>query len=180
MTPKTLQAFLHRHIPATAALGLEVVASDEEKTVLSAPHAPNRNHKNTVFGGSIALVATACGWAAVHTHFPRSRRQYRDTTGRNPLPTSGAQRSERRYPQRRRRRLAGNARHVRPPRQRKNRLENGSVFGGRAGGGLYRNVCGIEKLNAESFRRPPFLSRRMCSAVAPDCRDLPRKERKAV
>ena len=72
MTPKTLQAFLHRHIPATAALGLEVVASDEEKTVLSAPHAPNRNHKNTVFGGSIALVATTCGWAAVHTHFPEA------------------------------------------------------------------------------------------------------------
>lgn len=72
MTPKTLQAFLHRHIPATAALGLEVVASDEEKTVLSAPHTPNRNHKNTVFGGSIALVATTCGWAAVHTHFPEA------------------------------------------------------------------------------------------------------------
>ena len=72
MTPKTLQAFLHRHIPATAALGLEVVASDEEKTVLSAPYAPNRNHKNTVFGGSTALGATVCGWALVHLNCPEA------------------------------------------------------------------------------------------------------------
>ena len=177
MTPKTLQAFLHRHIPATAALGLEVVASDEEKTVLSAPHAPNRNHKNTVFGGSIALVATTCGWAAVHTHFP-------EADGNIVI-----QQGETRYLRPARNGLNAVTRSAGaedwqemrdPPRQRENRLENGSVFGGRTGGGLYRNVCGIEKLNAESFRRPPFLSRRICSAVAPDCRDLPKKERKAV
>jgi hypothetical protein len=36
------------------------------------PHAPNRNHKNTVFGGSTALGATVCGWALVHLNCPEA------------------------------------------------------------------------------------------------------------
>ena len=55
MNPETLQDFLHTHIPATALLGLSVLETTAEQTVLFAPHAPNRNHKNTAFGGSIAL-----------------------------------------------------------------------------------------------------------------------------
>ena len=72
MTPDTLQTFLHQHIPATALLGLSVVRADAEQTVLTMPHAINYNHKHTVFGGSIALGATACGWAMVHTVFPEA------------------------------------------------------------------------------------------------------------
>ncbi|STZ75781.1 YiiD C-terminal domain-containing protein [Bergeriella denitrificans] len=67
MTKEQLQDFLHRHIPATAALGVVVAQADAEQTVLHLPHELNRNHKQTVFGGSIALAATACGWAAVFT-----------------------------------------------------------------------------------------------------------------
>ena len=63
MTARELQAFLHANIPATAALSLSVVDITPDSLILSAPHAPNRNHKNTVFGGSIALAATVGGWA---------------------------------------------------------------------------------------------------------------------
>ena len=55
MTARELQAFLHANIPATAALSLSVVDITPDSLILSAPHAPNRNHKNTVFGGSIAI-----------------------------------------------------------------------------------------------------------------------------
>lgn len=71
MSPALLQQFLHRHIPATAALQLSVAQTQPTVTIL-APHAPNRNHKNTVFGGSIALAATACGWAFVHLLCPEA------------------------------------------------------------------------------------------------------------
>ena len=72
MNPETLQDFLHAHIPATALLELSVLETTAEQTVLFAPHAPNRNHKNTAFGGSIALAATVGGWATVYLHCPES------------------------------------------------------------------------------------------------------------
>ena len=56
MNPETLQDFLHTHIPATALLDLSVLETTADQTVLFSPHAPNRNHKNTAFGGSIALA----------------------------------------------------------------------------------------------------------------------------
>lgn len=62
MTARELQAFLHANIPATAALSLSVVDITPDSLILSAPHAPNRNHKNTVFGG----------WAMVHSRFPEA------------------------------------------------------------------------------------------------------------
>ena len=72
MNPETLQDFLHAHIPATALLDLSVLETTADQTVLFAPHAPNRNHKNTAFGGSIALAATVGGWATVYLHCPES------------------------------------------------------------------------------------------------------------
>ena len=72
MTARELQAFLHANIPATAALSLSVVDITPDSLILSAPHAPNRNYKNTVFGGSIALAATVGGWAMVHSRFPEA------------------------------------------------------------------------------------------------------------
>ena len=72
MTTQLLQAFLHTHILATAALQIQVQEADREHVVLTMPHASNRNHKNTAFGGSIALGATTCGWALVHSHLPEA------------------------------------------------------------------------------------------------------------
>lgn len=72
MTGQQLQDFLHRHIPATAALGIRVLSCGTDRVELLMPHQPNCNHKNTVFGGSTALGATVCGWALVHLNCPQA------------------------------------------------------------------------------------------------------------
>lgn len=70
MTPAELQNFLHRNIPASAALSLTVTESSPARVALLAPIAVNRNHHQTVFGGSIAMLATLCGWSLVHLNYP--------------------------------------------------------------------------------------------------------------
>ena len=70
MTPDELQTFLHRNIPASAALSLGIAESSPQRVVLTAPLSPNRNHHHTVFGGSMAMAATLCGWSLVHLNHP--------------------------------------------------------------------------------------------------------------
>lgn len=72
MTPTELQTFLHTYMPATAALNLRVIECHHDKVSLALPHTGNQNHKNTVFGGSMALAATTCGWALTHVNFPEA------------------------------------------------------------------------------------------------------------
>jgi thioesterase domain-containing protein len=60
---RALEAYLHEHIPLSAAMGLEVLIASPERVLLRAPLAPNINHRNTAFGGSIACLATLAGWA---------------------------------------------------------------------------------------------------------------------
>lgn len=73
MTPSELQSFLHQNIPASAALSLGVEESSPQRVVLSAPISANRNHHHTVFGGSISMLATLCGWSLVHLNYPEYR-----------------------------------------------------------------------------------------------------------
>ena len=73
MTPSELQSFLHQNIPASAALSLGVKESSPQRVVLSAPISANRNHHHTVFGGSISMLATLCGWSLVHLNYPEYR-----------------------------------------------------------------------------------------------------------
>ncbi|MCS4534289.1 thioesterase domain-containing protein [Neisseria montereyensis] len=70
MTPAELQTFLHRNIPASAALQFSVTEADPGRTALIAPIAANCNHHHTVFGGSIVMLATLCGWSLVHLNYP--------------------------------------------------------------------------------------------------------------
>lgn len=70
MNAAELQAFLHRNIPASAALSLGVNESSPQRVVLSAPITVNRNHHHTVFGGSTSMLATLCGWSLVHLNYP--------------------------------------------------------------------------------------------------------------
>ena len=56
------QAFFHEQIPITRAMGLRVVASDENGFVVEAPVALNSNHLRTAFGGSINAVATLAAY----------------------------------------------------------------------------------------------------------------------
>lgn len=44
-------------------IGVVVESADDEGIVLSAPLAPNANHKGTAFGGSLFSVAVLTGWS---------------------------------------------------------------------------------------------------------------------
>ncbi|MBO3276414.1 YiiD C-terminal domain-containing protein [Pseudomonas schmalbachii] len=59
---EALTRYLHEHIPLTVAMDIRAQPSPPGHLRLSAPHAPNRNPHNTVFGGSLATLAIAAGW----------------------------------------------------------------------------------------------------------------------
>ncbi len=61
-----IEAYLHKHIPLSAAMGVRVLAADSTGVRLSAPLEPNINHRATVFGGSASAVAILSAWAWLH------------------------------------------------------------------------------------------------------------------
>lgn len=61
-----LQAYLHQHIPLSAAMEVTVVEASSQRVVLSAPLAPNINHRETVFGGGASAVAILAAWSMLH------------------------------------------------------------------------------------------------------------------
>lgn len=67
MTPSDLQDYLHKHIPLSRAMHVSVVRAEEDSVILSAPLAPNINHRETVFGGSASAVAILAAWSLLHT-----------------------------------------------------------------------------------------------------------------
>lgn len=66
MDVSRVTAYLHEHIPITAHLGAKVDAYDGTSISLSAPLRPNLNHRNTVFGGSMSVLAILSGWTLLH------------------------------------------------------------------------------------------------------------------
>lgn len=64
--PAVVQAYLHEHIPISAAMGITVASANRVEVALSAPLEPNVNHRSTVFGGSCASVAILAAWTLVH------------------------------------------------------------------------------------------------------------------
>ena len=64
-TNESLEAYIHRQIPITSAMGVTLVEATIDRVVLSAPLAPNINHRETVFGGSAAAIATLAAWTLV-------------------------------------------------------------------------------------------------------------------
>jgi thioesterase domain-containing protein len=58
-----VEAFLHRQIPITQAMGVRLVSYDTERLVLTAPISLNHNHLGTVFAGSLNALATLSGYA---------------------------------------------------------------------------------------------------------------------
>jgi thioesterase domain-containing protein len=62
-----LAGYLHQHIPLSAAMQVGVVAVTPQSVVLSAPLAPNINHRETVFGGSASALAILAAWSLLHT-----------------------------------------------------------------------------------------------------------------
>lgn len=66
MTPAELEHYLHTHIPVSRAMEVAVVAMSQQSVTLAAPLAPNINHRDTVFGGSAAALATLAAWSLLH------------------------------------------------------------------------------------------------------------------
>jgi thioesterase domain-containing protein len=62
-----LEQLLHHEIPITQAMGIGVVAVDNNGLSLSAPLALNDNHKATAFGGSLNTLAITAGWSFIQT-----------------------------------------------------------------------------------------------------------------
>ena len=82
-----IERYLHEHIPLSAAMGVRVEHATAEQVRLSAPLGPNINHRETVFGGSGASLATLAAWTLLHlrltgeglharTAIQRSRMEY--------------------------------------------------------------------------------------------------------
>jgi len=63
---KTMETYLHEHIPITAHFGVKVTAFDKESIRLSAPLAANINHRDTAFGGSLSSIGILAGWSMIH------------------------------------------------------------------------------------------------------------------
>jgi thioesterase domain-containing protein len=66
------EQYLHQQIPITRAMGVRVVAHDENRFIVEAPVALNSNHLRAAFGGSINAVATLAAygflWLALREH----------------------------------------------------------------------------------------------------------------
>ena len=66
MTAAELETYLHDHIPLSRAMDVRVISISDQQVTLGAPLAPNINHRDTVFGGSAASVATLAAWSLLH------------------------------------------------------------------------------------------------------------------
>lgn len=71
MTPQELQAYLHAHIPLSAAMQVQVEMVTDDHVLLSAPLAPNINHRETVFGGSASALTILSAWSLLHVRLRR-------------------------------------------------------------------------------------------------------------
>lgn len=67
MSPGELQQYLHDHIPLSKAMQITVERVSPESVILSAPLAPNINHRDTLFGGSASAAAILAAWSLLHT-----------------------------------------------------------------------------------------------------------------
>src|SRR5690554_3009155 len=61
-----LERYLHEHIPLSAAMGTRVREASLHRVELTAPLAPNINHRETLFGGSAAALAVLSAWALLN------------------------------------------------------------------------------------------------------------------
>lgn len=62
---RELERTLHAEIPLTRAMGVRVVRADQYGLVIGAALAPNLNHKQTAFGGSLNSLATLACWGLI-------------------------------------------------------------------------------------------------------------------
>lgn len=66
MAMNKLEQYLHEHIPLSKAMDVHVLEANSTRVKLSAPLAPNINHRETVFGGSVSALAILSAWSLLH------------------------------------------------------------------------------------------------------------------
>lgn len=60
-----LQTILEREIPMCSHMGMRVHERGPSGLVMRIPFAPNRNHQQTAFAGSLNALCTIAGWGTV-------------------------------------------------------------------------------------------------------------------
>lgn len=65
------QAYMYHHLPITRHMQLVISEINTAEVRLSAPLAPNKNDKNTAFGGCLAAQLMATGWCWLFTTLNR-------------------------------------------------------------------------------------------------------------
>ena len=80
-----MERYLREHIPLSAAMGVRVREATPEHVLLSAPLAPNINHRDTVFGGSAAALAMLAGWSLLHVRLRAEGSEARLVIQRNTM-----------------------------------------------------------------------------------------------
>jgi thioesterase domain-containing protein len=80
-----LQKYLNDNIPLSRAIGVGVVVSAPAGVILSAPLAPNINHRETVFGGSAAAVAMLAAWGLLQVRLAAEQIPARVVIQRNEM-----------------------------------------------------------------------------------------------
>ena len=89
-----LRQFLTDRIPLTRAMHLDVVDATTDGVTLSAPLAPNVNHRDTAFGGSASALAILSAWALLYIRlkdaFPTIRIVIQRNTMTYGRPITGA------------------------------------------------------------------------------------------
>jgi thioesterase domain-containing protein len=65
-SPRSLERYLHRHIPLSRDMAVSVVSIEDDTVTLGAPLPPNINHRKTVFGGSASALAMLAAWSLLH------------------------------------------------------------------------------------------------------------------
>lgn len=85
MDAAALEKYLHDHIPLSAAMDVRVRRATPERVELSAPLAPNINHRETVFGGSASALAILCAWSLLHVRMCEAGMRARLVIQRNEM-----------------------------------------------------------------------------------------------
>jgi thioesterase domain-containing protein len=67
VSAQELEHYLHGSIPLSRAMQVTVLELTEDIALLTAPLAPNVNHRGTVFGGSACTLATLSAWSLLYS-----------------------------------------------------------------------------------------------------------------
>jgi thioesterase domain-containing protein len=83
--PQELEKYLYEHIPLSRAMQISVLEIGEQSVVLGAPLAPNINHRETAFGGSVSALAILSAWSLLYTRLAQNRLSARLVIQRNSM-----------------------------------------------------------------------------------------------